>query len=126
MDKQSSESGIDTMHGSSDTGSSCYQSYTEMTAEQEFFLYELETTDSNSMGLVLRAIYDCGDVNKFTRALEHRIQQYNKNIERVCTFHYKEFVESMKVLLELRKQCDDIKVSDDYVMNDIHILNVLE
>lgn len=25
-----------------------------MTAEQEFFLYELETTDSGSVGLVLR------------------------------------------------------------------------
>ena len=26
----------------------------EMTAEQEFFLYELETTDPSSIGLVLR------------------------------------------------------------------------
>ncbi|VDO18034.1 unnamed protein product, partial [Brugia timori] len=40
--------------GSSDTASTSYQQYPEMSAEQEFFLYELETTDSGSVGLVLR------------------------------------------------------------------------
>ncbi|ETN73912.1 putative exocyst complex subunit Sec15 [Necator americanus] len=29
-----------------------------------------------------RAIYDCGDVRKFSRALEHRIHQYDRNIQK--------------------------------------------
>ncbi|KAI6244188.1 Exocyst complex component [Aphelenchoides fujianensis] len=70
--------------------------FPEMSAEQEFFLYELETTDSASVGLVLRAIYDTGDVAKFTRALERRIANYDKNILKVCTYHYQGFLDSPK------------------------------
>uniref|UniRef100_A0A0N5ALF3 Exocyst complex component n=1 Tax=Syphacia muris TaxID=451379 RepID=A0A0N5ALF3_9BILA len=95
--------------GSSDTASTSYQQYPEMNAEQEFFLYELETTDSSSIGLVLRAIYDCGDVQKFARALEHRIQHYDKNIQKICSYHYQDHIESMKKLLELKSKCMEIK-----------------
>ncbi|KJH51420.1 hypothetical protein DICVIV_02434 [Dictyocaulus viviparus] len=101
MDGSSLASTKDTVGESSDTASTSYQPcgfplsqgviykllfkhylVPDMSAEQEFFLYELETTDSGSIGLVLRAIYDCGDVRKFSRALEHRIHQYDKNIQK--------------------------------------------
>ncbi|EPB79119.1 putative exocyst complex subunit Sec15 [Ancylostoma ceylanicum] len=82
MDGSSVASTKDTAGESSDTASTSYQPFPEMSAEQEFFLYELETTDSGSIGLVLRAIYDCGDVRKFSRALEHRIHQYDRNIQK--------------------------------------------
>ncbi|CAD6187134.1 unnamed protein product [Caenorhabditis auriculariae] len=95
--------------GSSDTASTSYQTYADLSAEQEYFLYELETTDSSSMGLVLRAIYDCGDVHKFSRALQQRIHQYDKNIQKVCAFHYQGFVDSMKELMTLKDQCREIK-----------------
>ncbi|PIO54460.1 hypothetical protein TELCIR_24177, partial [Teladorsagia circumcincta] len=55
------------------------------------------------------AIYDCGDVRKFSRALEHRIHQYDRNIQKVCSFHYQGFVDSMKELLLLKERCSDIK-----------------
>uniref|UniRef100_A0A0K0D5Z7 Exocyst complex component 6B n=1 Tax=Angiostrongylus cantonensis TaxID=6313 RepID=A0A0K0D5Z7_ANGCA len=82
MDGSSVASTKDTAGESSDTASTSYQPAPDMSAEQEFFLYELETTDSGSIGLVLRAIYDCGDVRKFSRALEHRIHQYDRNIQK--------------------------------------------
>uniref|UniRef100_A0A7E4VMA7 Exocyst complex component n=1 Tax=Panagrellus redivivus TaxID=6233 RepID=A0A7E4VMA7_PANRE len=99
----------DTTGGSSDTASTSYNAYAEMNAEQEFFLYELETTDSGSIGLVLRAIYDTGDVHKFSRALEQRIAHYDKNILKVCTYHYQGFIESMTQLNHLKDKCADVK-----------------
>lgn len=80
-----------------------------MTAEQEFFLYELETTDSASIGLVLRAIYDSGNVHKFARALERRIAHYDKNILKVCTFHYQGFLDSVSDLGGLRERSERLK-----------------
>ncbi|KAK6732570.1 hypothetical protein RB195_016751 [Necator americanus] len=109
MDGSSVASTKDTAGESSDTASTSYQPFPEMSAEQEFFLYELETTDSGSIGLVLRAIYDCGDVRKFSRALEHRIHQYDRNIQKVCAFHYQGFVDSMKELMLLKERCTEIK-----------------
>lgn len=101
----------------------------EINAEQEFCLYELETlSDSSSIGLVLRfkihlnefkkyisfclrAIYDSGDVHKFTRALEKRITHYDKSILRVCTHHYQGFLDSLKQLQELKDKCVEIRVN---------------
>lgn len=99
----------------------------EISAEQEFCLYELETlSDSSSIGLVLRqsnlsfqmfnflikfrAIYDSGDVHKFTTALEKRITHYDKSILRVCTHHYQGFLDSLKQLRALKEKCSDIRV----------------
>ncbi|CAB3400449.1 unnamed protein product [Caenorhabditis bovis] len=93
----------------SETASTSYVAYPEMSAEQEYFLYELETTDSGSMGLVLRAIYDTGDVQKFARALQQRINHYDKNIQKVCSFHYQSFVDAMQQLMILKEQCQEIK-----------------
>lgn len=82
----------------------------ETNAEQEFCLYELETlSDSSSIGLVLRAIYDSGDVHKFTRALEKRITHYDKSILRVCTHHYQGFLDSLKQLRGLKEKCAEIR-----------------
>ncbi|KAH7732234.1 CRE-SEC-15 protein [Aphelenchoides avenae] len=113
----------DTIGGSSDTASTSYNNaYPQMTAEQEFFLYELETTDSSSVGLVLRAIYDSGDVDKFARALERRIAHYDKNILKVCTYHYQGFVESMSQLTTLSSKCAEIKALaagiDQHIQDD--------
>ncbi|PAV62595.1 hypothetical protein WR25_26425 isoform B [Diploscapter pachys] len=56
-----------------------------------------------------RAIYDSGDVNKFSRALEHRIHLYDKNIQKTCAAQYQDFVDSMKELMRLKERCKDIK-----------------
>uniref|UniRef100_A0A0N4Z0F1 Exocyst complex component n=1 Tax=Parastrongyloides trichosuri TaxID=131310 RepID=A0A0N4Z0F1_PARTI len=85
------------------------QSTTDINAEQEFFLYELESTDSGSVGLVLRAIYEGGDVAKFTKALERRIAHYDKSILKVSNYHYQGFVESMKQLSNLKSKVTEIR-----------------
>ncbi|CAK5127180.1 unnamed protein product [Meloidogyne enterolobii] len=82
----------------------------KISAEQEFCLYELETlSDSSSIGLVLRAIYDTGSVHKFTRALDKRITHYDKSILRVCTHHYQGFLDSLKQLRGLKEKCAEIR-----------------
>ncbi|CAL2051197.1 unnamed protein product [Caenorhabditis brenneri] len=106
----------------SETASTSYVNYVEMSAEQEYFLYELETTDSGSMGLVLRAIYDTGDVQQFARALQQRISHYDKNIQKVCSFHYQSFVDAMQELMKLKEQCQDIK--DETVAIDAEIQQI--
>ncbi|GMT35890.1 hypothetical protein PFISCL1PPCAC_27187, partial [Pristionchus fissidentatus] len=95
----------ETATGNSDTASTSYQPLPEMTPE----IYELEATDSGSIGLVLRAIYESGDVTKFSRGLDHRIHQYDKNIQRVCSHHYQGFIDSMKQMMQLREKCAAIK-----------------
>ncbi|CEF63692.1 Exocyst complex subunit Sec15-like family-containing protein [Strongyloides ratti] len=85
------------------------QTSTDINAEQEYFLYELETTDSSSVGLVLRAIYEGGDVAKFTRALERKIVHYDKSILNVSNYHYQGFVESMKQLAILKTKVAEIR-----------------
>lgn len=117
------------MANSSETGSTSLKS-SEVTPEQEYFLYELETSDAGSIGLVLRcersptanmntgvrcvcifrAIYDGGDVDKFMRALERKIKHYDKDIERLCNFHYNGFIEAIRELLEVKQQCQQLKV----------------
>uniref|UniRef100_A0AC35TTS5 Exocyst complex component 6 n=1 Tax=Rhabditophanes sp. KR3021 TaxID=114890 RepID=A0AC35TTS5_9BILA len=92
--------------------------HADINAEQEFFLYELETTDSGSVGLVLRAIYEGGDVAKFTKALESRIAHYDKSILKVSNYHYQGFVESMKQLSTLKSKVEDIK-GEGQIINTI-------
>ncbi|VDP05159.1 unnamed protein product [Soboliphyme baturini] len=92
----------------SDTGSNSFRSG-EGHSEQEYVLSELETSDSGSIGIVLRVIYDGGDVAKFVRSLERKIANYDKEIEKLCSFHYHSFVESVQELLELKAQCTELK-----------------
>lgn len=62
-----------------------------------------------------RAIYDTGDVHKFVRALERRITHYDKNILKVCTYHYQGFLDSVKQLINLTDKCSEIKVNNFFI-----------
>ncbi|CAJ0575891.1 unnamed protein product, partial [Mesorhabditis spiculigera] len=119
MDFTSKSSTKDTAGGSSETASTGYFAETEMNAEQENFLYELETTDSGSLGIVLRAIYDCGDVKKFSRALDHRIHIYDRSIQNVCSHHYQNFVTAMRKMMTLQEKSAEIK--NDFAQIDCKI-----
>ncbi|CAD5234522.1 unnamed protein product [Bursaphelenchus xylophilus] len=119
MGTLSTNSTKDGVTNSSETGSTSYHAYPEMTAEQEFFLYELETTDSGSIGLVLRAIYDSGDVHKFSRALSRRIAHYDKNILKVCTYHYQGFLDSVGDLSSLGDKSSVIKNTVTEISNAV-------
>lgn len=93
-------------------------------------LYELETGgDFSSIGLVLRAIYDGGNLDEFVRTLERSIKyvvlfndrsaqrksscacrRYDRDIERMCSFHFNGFVEAVQELATLRQECDTLSV----------------
>ncbi|XP_067003138.1 exocyst complex component 6B isoform X1 [Anabrus simplex] len=75
-----------------------------MQPKHEHLLYELETTDTSSVGLVIRAIYDGDEHQKFMERLDARIKSHDKDIERMCNFHYQGFIDSIRELLQVRSQ----------------------
>lgn len=130
---------LGTSTNTSDTGSTSLKS-SEISPEQEYFLYELETSETGSIGLVLRwerdwidlqatrlyqswvfflrAIYEPGkDVHKFMRALERKIHHYDKDIERLCNQHYSGFIETVRELVTVKQQCRVLRVTDWYMID---------
>ena len=61
--------------------------------------------------VTFRAIYDSGNVHKFLRALEKKIRHYDKDIEKVCSFHYQDFIEAINKLLQLKGGCRALRVT---------------
>ncbi|CDW53146.1 exocyst complex component 6 [Trichuris trichiura] len=93
---------------SSDNGSSSLKS-SSIGVEHMHTLSELETSDVTGVDFVLRALYEKGDVQSFMKALEKRIRQYDREIEKLCNFHYPDFVHAVQDLVALRKECADLK-----------------
>lgn len=59
----------------------------------------------------LRAIYDRSDVTKFMSALERKIRQYDRDIEKLCSFHQQGFIGAIQELCGgMKKECDELKV----------------
>ena len=57
-----------------------------------------------------RAVYDGESPDKFMDRLDVRIKGHDKEIERMCNYHYQGFIESIKSLLQVRGQVESIKV----------------
>ena len=64
-----------------------------------------------------RAVYDGASPDKFMDRLDVRIKGHDKEIERMCNYHYQGFIESIRSLLQVRGQVESIKVS-----NSLYIL----
>ncbi|KAL0119432.1 hypothetical protein PUN28_007730 [Cardiocondyla obscurior] len=79
-----------------------------MVPKHEYLLYEIESTDPNSIGLVFRAIYDGHEHQKFMEKLEDRIKAHDKDIERMCNHHYQGFIDSIRELLQVRSQAQQL------------------
>ncbi|RZF44474.1 hypothetical protein LSTR_LSTR002247 [Laodelphax striatellus] len=73
----------------------------------ELFLQEIEGT-YDYWGPTFRAIYDGDDPQKFMETLEARIKTHNKDIERMCNFHYQGFIDSIRELLQVRTQANKL------------------
>ncbi|XP_059475470.1 exocyst complex component 6B isoform X1 [Neocloeon triangulifer] len=74
----------------------------------EHLLYELETNDTSSVGLVIRAIYDGDEHKSFMEKLDARIKTHDKDIEKMCNFHYQGFIDSIRELLQVRTQAQKL------------------
>ncbi|XP_067003140.1 exocyst complex component 6B isoform X3 [Anabrus simplex] len=55
-------------------------------------------------GLDILAIYDGDEHQKFMERLDARIKSHDKDIERMCNFHYQGFIDSIRELLQVRSQ----------------------
>ncbi len=60
--------------------------------------------------LLSRTIFE-GDPQKFQDRLDARIKAHDKEIERMCNYHYQGFIESVRGLLQVRGDVENLKVS---------------
>ena len=61
---------------------------------------------------LIRAVYDGAEPTKFMERLDARIKSHDKEIERMCNFHYQGFIESIRGLLQVRSEAEKLKVSN--------------
>ncbi|XP_069678195.1 exocyst complex component 6 isoform X3 [Periplaneta americana] len=73
----------------------------------ELFLQEIEGIDEY-WGPTFRAIYDGDEHQKFMERLDARIKSHDKDIERMCNFHYQGFIDSIRELLQVRSQAKQL------------------
>ena len=57
-----------------------------------------------------RAVYEGNDHEKFLDRLENRIKQHDRDIEKMCNFHYQGFIESIQELVNVRSDAERLKV----------------
>lgn len=72
-------------------------------------LINLESNDSNSVAIVLRAIYDRDDSANFINKLEKRIIHHDQEIEFMCSANYKSFIDCIKELIQVRPNAEGLK-----------------
>lgn len=74
---------------------------------QELFLLDIEGIDEY-WGPTFRSIYESDEHEKFLDHLNTRIKNYDKEIERMCNYHYQGFIESIRELLQLKTQVHEL------------------
>ncbi|XP_014344915.1 exocyst complex component 6B isoform X1 [Latimeria chalumnae] len=81
----------------------------EAAAEHERILREIESTDTACIGPTLRSVYDGEEHGQFMDKLEGRIRNHDREIEKMCNFHYQGFVDSITELLKVRGEAQKLK-----------------
>ncbi|KAM9584898.1 exocyst complex component 6B isoform 4-T4 [Trichechus inunguis] len=81
----------------------------ETAAEHERILREIESTDTACIGPTLRSVYDSEEHGRFMEKLETRIRNHDREIEKMCNFHYQGFVDSITELLKVRGEAQKLK-----------------
>ncbi|XP_077815376.1 exocyst complex component 6B isoform X15 [Macaca mulatta] len=82
----------------------------ETAAEHERILREIESTDTACIGPTLRSVYDGEEHGRFMEKLETRIRNHDREIEKMCNFHYQGFVDSITELLKVRGEAQKLKL----------------
>ncbi|KAM4012734.1 LOW QUALITY PROTEIN: exocyst complex component 6B-like [Anomaloglossus baeobatrachus] len=81
----------------------------ETAAEHERILREIESTETACIGPTLRSVYDGEEHSHFMEKLEVRIRNHDREIEKMCNFHYQGFVDSITELLKVRGEAEKLK-----------------
>lgn len=58
----------------------------------------------------LRSVYEDDGQTDFLRKLDEHSKGHEKEIERMCNFHYQGFVESVNELIRVRSDANKLKV----------------
>ncbi|XP_013391854.1 exocyst complex component 6B isoform X2 [Lingula anatina] len=77
-------------------------------AKHELLVNEIETTDV-SLSTTLRAVYDGEEHKVFMEHLDARLKHHDKEIERMCNYHYQGFIDSIRELLQVRNEAQNLK-----------------
>eukprot|EP00111_Clytia_hemisphaerica_P023573 TCONS_00069438-protein len=70
---------------------------------------EIESSDS-PIGPVLRSVYESSNESDFLQKLNEHSVNHEKEIERMCNFHYQGFVESVNELIRVRSDANRLKI----------------
>ncbi|XP_033353989.1 exocyst complex component 6 isoform X2 [Bombus vosnesenskii] len=73
----------------------------------DILIQEIEGID-DYLGPTFRAIYDGHEHQKFMEKLDERIKAHDKDIERMCNHHYQGFIDSIRELLQVRSQAQQL------------------
>ncbi|KAG7197489.1 hypothetical protein KM043_013337 [Ampulex compressa] len=75
--------------------------------KHDLLIQEIEGID-DYLGPTFRAIYDGQEHQKFMEKLDDRIKAHDKDIERMCNHHYQGFIDSIRELLQVRSQAQQL------------------
>uniref|UniRef100_A0A8B9VC58 Exocyst complex component n=1 Tax=Anas zonorhyncha TaxID=75864 RepID=A0A8B9VC58_9AVES len=66
--------------------------------------------------LLFRSVYDGEEHGRFMEKLEARIRNHDREIEKMCNFHYQGFVDSITELLKVRGEAQKLKVRENFFL----------
>ncbi|XP_043480263.1 exocyst complex component 6B isoform X2 [Leptopilina heterotoma] len=75
--------------------------------QADILIQEIEGID-DYLGPTFRAIYDGEEHHKFMEKLDERIKSHDRDIERMCNHHYQGFIDSIRELLQVRSQAQQL------------------
>ncbi|XP_029664573.1 exocyst complex component 6B [Formica exsecta] len=78
-----------------------------MMQRYDILIQEIEGID-DYLGPTFRAIYDGHEHQKFMEKLDDCIKTHDKDIERMCNHHYQGFIDSIRELLQVRSQAQQL------------------
>ena len=64
-----------------------------------------------------RAVYDDNELDKFVELLDNRIKGHDREIERMCNYHYQGFIDSVRELLQVSTDAAHLRVSRNNLQN---------
>ena len=68
----------------------------EVTREHDKIIGEIEHSDQTCLGMAMKNVYTLGHVGRFQKKLDKRIRHHEREIERMCNFHYSHFVSAIE------------------------------
>lgn len=69
------------------------------------------------MNFYCRAVYEGDELEKFKESLGDHIKNHDKEIERMCNYHYQGFIDSIRELLKVSCDAAQLKVCNFHLLS---------